>query len=62
MSENPEKPDAPRHRPWQEFQDPHYHDEDEVSPPDDDFPAGKRPPAGPRRFPRNPPQRRDYGD
>jgi hypothetical protein len=49
--------DAPPRR-HKEYQDPHYHDADEVESPDDSTPAKKSKPA--RRIP--PPVRRRYED
>jgi hypothetical protein len=62
MSDAPQEPHGQpvAHRP--EYEDPHYHDDDEL-PGDDDQPAGHRPikPRKPsRRIP--PPRRRHYED
>jgi hypothetical protein len=51
MSDKPETPQEPRPGPRKEFEDPHYHDEDEVAPPDDDSPGE------PRRSPKKPAHR-----
>ena len=61
MDDSPETPDEPRPRRHQEYEDPHFHDEDEVVAPDDGPP---RPAAPGKRWPvrRPPPPRRHYED
>jgi hypothetical protein len=57
--EIPEKPVEPEHFRKREYEDPHYHDDDEVLPPDDEAGRGHRLPV--RRKPsRRPPPRRPY--
>lgn len=52
---------ASRQRRGQEYDDPHYHDDAEVEPPDNDEIGGPRKPAR-RQPPRRPPPRRHYPD
>ena len=56
MNESSETPADPRPRAHKEYEDPHFHDDDEIAPVDDDQPRGLRPP--PRRPVRRPPPRR----
>jgi hypothetical protein len=62
MGDTPETTTEPRQRLVKEYEDPHYHDEDEVAPGDDVVPRPA--PAAPRspahRLP--PPRRRFYED
>jgi hypothetical protein len=46
MSESPQTPETPRQRLSKEYEDPHYHDDDDVDAAEDDTPRshGKRPP------------------
>jgi hypothetical protein len=57
MNDSPETPHEPRQRPRHEFEDNHFHDDDEIVPADDVWPRSK-PPAGKRKPPRRPPTRR----
>ncbi|MFO0878240.1 MAG: hypothetical protein U0840_12890 [Gemmataceae bacterium] len=63
MVEPADPDDAPR-RPYKEYEDPHFHDEDEVTPPavdDQPRPSAPRNPSPPsRKLP--PPPRRFYED
>ena len=62
MSEAPEPHGTPR-RPSKEYEDPHFHDEDEVAaPPPDEAPRPPAPgqPKPPRKLP--PPPRRFHED
>jgi hypothetical protein len=57
MAEAPQQPETPR-RPIKEFEDNHFHDEDEVAPPPDDEPAPHHAsPQTPARPPRKLPPR-----
>jgi hypothetical protein len=63
MSDSPEPGRQPRQRPHKEYEDPHYHDDDEVVPADDSVSGERRTPAAkhPRKIP--PPRRpRHYED
>ncbi len=61
MADSTHPPDAPR-RPAKEYEDPHFHDEDEVvPPPDDDQPSGGHRPAA-RPFRKLPPPKRRFDD
>jgi hypothetical protein len=65
MGESPNTPDESRQRHILSDEDPHYHDEDDMAPPDEDgeYRPSVRPPArgkSPRRPP--PPPRRYYED
>jgi hypothetical protein len=57
MNEPTNPPADPRHEPHKEYEDHHFHDEDEIVPADDEQPRGPRPP-GRRRPARRPPPRR----
>jgi hypothetical protein len=61
-SEIPEHPAEPKPRRFQEYEDPHYHDDEEVVPADDIISRSPRNP--PRRKPirRPPPRRPHYED
>jgi hypothetical protein len=62
MADIPEPPSEPTNRPAKEYEDPHYHDDEDVVPVDDALPRGARvggrKPA--RRIP--PPKRRFHED
>jgi hypothetical protein len=59
MNDNPDTSGELRQRRQKEYEDPHFHDEDEVVPVDDVQPRGPNPPT--RRKPnRRPPPRRYY--
>jgi hypothetical protein len=63
MADIPEPPSEPTNRPAKEYEDPHYHDDEDVVPVDDGLPrgarvGGARKPA--RRIP--PPKRRFHED
>jgi hypothetical protein len=63
MNETPESTDRPRERLSKEYEDPHYHDEDEPLPPDETDPTHARPPARGRSARKLPPRRRyEYED
>jgi hypothetical protein len=59
MSDKPEEPVAPRQRLDREYEDPHYHDEDEPLPPDEASSSGHRLP-GRRKSSRKLPPRHRY--
>jgi hypothetical protein len=63
MGNTPETPSDPRERLIKEYEDPHYHDEDEIAPVSDEpFPrhSTAAPSRPARRLP--PPRRRFYED
>jgi hypothetical protein len=61
MSEQPEHPTEPRPERNKEFEDPHFHDDEDLVPQDDLDRPSRRPPA--RRKPsRKLPNRRHYED
>ena len=63
MADPPDTPEDPKPRLNKEYEDPHYHDEDETPVPDEGPVAGHRIPMGkkaPRRLP--PPRRRFLED
>jgi hypothetical protein len=62
MGDTPETTTESKQRPIKEYEDPHYHDEDEVAPNDDVLPRPAQ--AAPRRTPRRlpPPRRRFFED
>jgi hypothetical protein len=53
MSENPEPHDTPTQRRTREYEDPHYHDDDEVAPAEEGDKPRARPPAR-RKWPQRP--------
>lgn len=57
MSDSSHIPETPKQRRYTEYEDPHYHDEDEAVPIEDDEPHRVRKPA-PRRQPLYRPRRR----
>lgn len=62
MADTPQHQETPRH-PRPEYEDPHFHDDEEVAqPPADDVhsPPAVKPRTGPRKLP--PPPRRFYED
>jgi hypothetical protein len=61
MNETPSHPDDRRDTRRKEYEDPHYHDEDDIVPADDVDHPGHRPPAR-RRPNRRLPPRRHYED
>jgi len=63
MSDKPEQPLAPRQRLDKEYEDPHYHDEDEPLPPDERASHGPRLPARGKSARKLPPRHRsEYDD
>lgn len=62
MSNTPNPADEARPRRHQEYEDPHFHDEDEPVPVDDLEPPGPRPPRRGKPQRRLPPPRRRYHD
>ena len=65
MSDSPQTPETPadpRQRRLKEYEDPHYHDEDEVLPSDDVSERGSRPPARRKPLRRPVPRRPHYED
>lgn len=50
MSDSPHTPETPKQRRYREFDDPHYHDEDEVTPVENDEHHGAPRPAPRRKF------------
>ena len=61
MNNPPDPPETPRQRHQKEYEDCHFHDEDESVPSDDFDKGGKRPPVR-RRYIRKPPPRRSYDE
>jgi hypothetical protein len=61
MNDTPDTPPEPKFRRDQEYQDFHYHDEDDVVPADDVDQRRTRQPAR-RKPPRRPTPRRHYED
>jgi hypothetical protein len=61
MQNSPETPKEPKPRPQRDFDDPHFHDEEEAVPADDVERYGNRPPAQ-RKHVRRLPPRRHYED
>jgi hypothetical protein len=59
MSDQPPTPETPKQRLVNEYEDPHYHDEDEVAPVEATEQQGHARPA-PRRKPVYRPRRRFY--
>lgn len=64
MGNSSEIPDDPKPRLHKEYEDPHYHDEDEVAPVEDGEMRTGRPAAAAKRRPNRPPPppRRFYED
>jgi hypothetical protein len=62
MSDTPDPSSEARHRRDVEYQDRHYHDEDEIVPVDDVRPRGGPPPAPRKPAGKCPPRRRDDAD
>jgi len=69
MSTSPETPNEPKPHVYKEYEDPHYHDEDEMAPVEDGEQrssqagaASKKPPRGKAQGRRPPPPRRFYED
>jgi hypothetical protein len=57
MGNSPETPGEARPRLSKEYEDPHFHDDDEVAPVEDGEPRASRPAAGKRKSNRPPPPR-----
>jgi hypothetical protein len=63
MSDSPQTPQTPNQRLNKEYEDPHYHDEDEAAPLEDDGPRGNgHGKAAPHRKPVYRPRRRFVDD
>ena len=60
MSDAPQTPESPKHRLDKEYEDPHYHDEDEVAPVEDADPHAGNAKHSARRKPVYRPRRRFY--
>jgi hypothetical protein len=60
MSDSPQTPETPKQRLNREFEDPHYHDEDDVAPAEDGEPRFHSTKPPPRRKPAYRPPRRFY--
>jgi hypothetical protein len=60
MNDAPQTPETPNQRLNKEFEDPHYHDEDEAAAPEDDEGHHIHSKAVPRRKPVYRPRRRFY--
>jgi hypothetical protein len=58
MENRSDTPDKPRPRQFKEYEDPHFHDDIEVVPPDDERAEGRQPAK--RKPTRRPPSRRHY--
>ena len=58
MQDPVETPKEPKPRPQREYDDPHFHDEEELVPADDVEHRGTRPPARRKTVRRLPPRRR----
>jgi hypothetical protein len=61
MSEPHPSPETPKPRKDVEYEDPHYHDDDDILPSDDVEKHGSRPPIR-RKLPRKFPTRRHYDE
>jgi hypothetical protein len=62
MANSPDTPDEPKPRVNKEYEDPHYHDEDEVAPVDDSEPRTHRSGAAKKKPQRRPPPPRRFYD
>jgi hypothetical protein len=62
MSNSPQDPRTPNQRLNKEYEDPHYHDEDEIAPPDDEPRHSNTGQPPPRRKPLYRPRRRFVDD
>jgi hypothetical protein len=62
MTDSSETPNEPRQRPQNEYEDPHFHDDDEVVPVDDVEPRSPRVPSRRKAVRRPPPRRPHYED
>ncbi|HLN29867.1 MAG TPA: hypothetical protein VK395_19135 [Gemmataceae bacterium] len=62
MNDHRQTPDEPQPRHDKEFQDFHYHDDEDVAAGDDPEYRRTRPPGSNRRLARKPPPRRPYYD
>ncbi|MHB1423281.1 MAG: hypothetical protein ACYC3I_08815 [Gemmataceae bacterium] len=62
MSNSPQTPHTPNQRLNKEYEDPHYHDEDEAAPLDDEERRDSRGKTPPRRKPVYKPRRRFFDD
>jgi len=63
MSDSPQSPRTPNQRLNKEYEDPHYHDEDETATPEDDEQHGSgHGKSSPRRKPVYRPRRRFFDD
>ena len=63
MADTPETPSEPVHRLSREFEDPHYHDDEEPVPLDDDGqPRTNRPSPGRKPARRLPPPKRRFDE
>jgi hypothetical protein len=60
MSDTPPTPETPKHRLDKEYEDPHYHDEEEAAPAEDTEAHGGHGKPSPRRKPVYRPRRRFY--
>lgn len=60
MNDTPHPPETPKQRLVKEYEDPHFHDDDEVAPVADDEPHGVGAKPPPRRKPAYRPPRRFY--
>lgn len=62
MQNSSDQPSDPHHRRYQEYEDPHFHDDDSESESSEDRPAPINRPPGKRNSPRKLPPRRWYDD
>ncbi len=58
MSDSPPTPETPRPRLHKEYEDPHFHDEDDMASVEEDEPHGSHTKPPPRRKPAYRPRRR----
>lgn len=62
MTDTPDTPSEPKHRFDTDYEDPHYHDEDDIVPADDGQPRSVRPSVGRKPARRIPPPKRRFLD
>jgi hypothetical protein len=62
MADTPETPSEPVHRLSKEFEDPHYHDDEDPVPLDDGTPRASHTPLGRKPARRIPPPKRRFDE